>query len=672
MNGYKDCGTSHESLLRAQLALRRWLALRRVPALRRVARGRSCAALAATGLAFAVPAVAQRAEENVITSAQDAFGTSIGTQIVGLYTQNDARGFNPQQAGNLRIEGLYFDQQTYSTNPCMVRETTMRIGIAAQTYSFPSPTGIADFRLRTPEGLAFSGSISRGPFNGDSVQLEEQFPVAGALEADVCGGYLSDSSPDSFRHDNGRYAGVTLRWRPGIATDIVPFWSFFKGSGAGVLPTIFTDGTARLPMFREVDLDAQPWERSAVNMTTVGVVVKSAPTGGWKIDAGLFHSVESDPMSINPYYSISGGGIDSAVDVSPPLEAQSTSGEIRLTGAVSQQEHRHELELAIRGRLVSRTYGGDATIDFGNVPLFDHMTVLEPPIVLGPRSDDRTRQIDVGATYEERWLGVGSAALGVLKSSYTRSTTSPASTPGTTSEGPWLLNIRIAAEAGAASYYGSYTQGLEDSALAPIAALNRGEPPAATRTWQIDGGLRYVLDEQLTLTAGLFDIQKPYLNIDRAGVYRALGSLHNRGLETSLSYKRSGLTVLGGAVLLKPQVISSAQTPTITGSQPLGPVPLTVNWNVDYAPGRWGPWAASLQLSRLSSRYETVDDPYQLPPLTTVAAGGRFRWARGRQSWTLRVDGSNLTNAPGLHVSSLGVVLPELGRRFAITLGADL
>jgi iron complex outermembrane receptor protein len=626
-------------------------------------------------LAFAAPIFAQRAEENVITSSKDAFGTTIGTQTVGLYTQNDARGFNPQQAGNLRIEGLYFDQQTFAANPCMVRETTMRIGIATQTYSFPSPTGIADFSLRTPtEGLAFSGSVSRGPFNGDSVQLEEQFPIASSLlGADVCGGYLSDSIPDGFRHDDGRYAGVTLRWHPAGATEVVPFWSYFKGRGAEVLPTVFTDGTARLPRFREVDLASQSWEHAAVNMTTVGIVVKSALLDHWKIDAGLFHSLEDDPVSLSPYYLLGQRGIDSAVDASPPLKAQSTSGEIRLTGAVTQGGHRHELQLAMRGRAVSRSFGGDTNIDFGNISLFDHTALLEPPIALGLRSDDRTRQVDIGATYEERWRGVGSAAFGVLKSTYTRTTTTPTAPPGTTSEGPWLLNMRFAGEAGVHTiYYGSFIQGLEDSALAPIAAVNRGEPPAATRTWQVDAGIRYAPDEQLTLISGIFDIRKPYLNIDGSGIYRSLGRLRNRGLETSITYKAGGLTLVGGTVLLRPEVSLSVPTPIVTGSEPLGPVPLTVNLNVDYAPVFWGPWAASLQLNYLSSRFETSDDRYQLPPLTTVALGARHRWARDRHSWTLRVDASNLTNAQGLHLSSLGIVLPELGRRIAITLGADL
>ncbi len=71
---------------------------------------------------------AEHAEVNAVTAAEDAFGTSIGLQNVGLYTPTDARGFSPQQAGNLRIEGLYFDQQTWVTSSCLVRETAMRIG----------------------------------------------------------------------------------------------------------------------------------------------------------------------------------------------------------------------------------------------------------------------------------------------------------------------------------------------------------------------------------------------------------------------------------------------------------------------------------------------------------------------------------------------------------------
>jgi len=48
-------------------------------------------------------AQAQRGNEVAITNADDAFGTRVGNENTGLYTQTSARGFNPQQAGNVRL-----------------------------------------------------------------------------------------------------------------------------------------------------------------------------------------------------------------------------------------------------------------------------------------------------------------------------------------------------------------------------------------------------------------------------------------------------------------------------------------------------------------------------------------------------------------------------------------
>src|SRR3984893_4053431 len=163
--------------------------------------------LTAPGVGFA-----QRADENAVTAAQDAFGTSIGFQNVGLYSANDARGFRPQQAGILRIEGLYFDQQTWVAGDCMVRETTMRVGIAAQSYSFPAPTGIADLSLRAPgDKSLISAILTRGPFDAATADLEAQIPLADrALGVDLCAGYRRNFEVDVFRESHTGVFGTTF------------------------------------------------------------------------------------------------------------------------------------------------------------------------------------------------------------------------------------------------------------------------------------------------------------------------------------------------------------------------------------------------------------------------------------------------------------------------------
>ena len=74
----------------------RWLPYRTVLAV----------ALVAIALVSARAAHAQRTEENVTTSSEDAFGRSIGNESIGIYNEGDVRGFSPIEAGNVRIEGL--------------------------------------------------------------------------------------------------------------------------------------------------------------------------------------------------------------------------------------------------------------------------------------------------------------------------------------------------------------------------------------------------------------------------------------------------------------------------------------------------------------------------------------------------------------------------------------
>jgi iron complex outermembrane recepter protein len=83
-------------------------------------------------LASATPALAQRAGENVVTAASDAFGTSVGNEKIGLYNVADVRGFSPITAGNVRIEGLSVTEHGGFTSR-VVSGSTIRVGLTAQS-----------------------------------------------------------------------------------------------------------------------------------------------------------------------------------------------------------------------------------------------------------------------------------------------------------------------------------------------------------------------------------------------------------------------------------------------------------------------------------------------------------------------------------------------------------
>jgi iron complex outermembrane receptor protein len=92
-------------------------------------------------------AMAQHASDNPVVSAEDAFGLTVGLESTGLYNPGLIRGFNPQTAGNARIDGLYFDQQAPLTER-VIEGSTIRVGISEVGYAFPAPTGIVDYDLR--------------------------------------------------------------------------------------------------------------------------------------------------------------------------------------------------------------------------------------------------------------------------------------------------------------------------------------------------------------------------------------------------------------------------------------------------------------------------------------------------------------------------------------------
>lgn len=59
-----------------------------------------------TWLAWPGTIFAQRAAENAVASAEDAFGTNVGMESTGIYSEADARGFSPVKAGNVRVDGM--------------------------------------------------------------------------------------------------------------------------------------------------------------------------------------------------------------------------------------------------------------------------------------------------------------------------------------------------------------------------------------------------------------------------------------------------------------------------------------------------------------------------------------------------------------------------------------
>src|SRR6202030_2979853 len=175
-------------------------------------------AIALTTLSPLTAVYAQHASDDPLATANDAFGLTLGLESIGLYGPGGVRGFNPQTAGNVRIDGLYFDQQGALSNR-VVEGSTVRIGVSEIGYAFPAPTGIVDYDLRNPGTGTPAATVvaSAGPFQARGLSIDGILPLNSRLQLPMGASYqISTQTP--FGGPNPGYTttivnvGATPQW----------------------------------------------------------------------------------------------------------------------------------------------------------------------------------------------------------------------------------------------------------------------------------------------------------------------------------------------------------------------------------------------------------------------------------------------------------------------------
>ena len=503
---------------------------------------------------------AQRAGENAVTAASDAFGTVVGTQTIGLYSPTSARGFSPTQAENIRIEGLYFDQQTTSSDPYLFSGTDMRVGIAAQSYAFPSPSGIADLTLRVPaEGAGASIVLIHGPLSTWSAEIDARYPLSPqALSVGVNVAASQDFDYNYALASTRRAISFLARWRPTARIEVTPFFGYIYNTEDQETPFVFADGTHPVPQFNEQHLPTQDWTTWTWTQITAGVIATFATGGPWSVRAALFRSETITSQNFNDLLLgvQSDGTARHVMDVSPPFSPTSYSGDLRIVRSASHGTQHGELSITARARHVDRDFGGDSVTDLGSMSIYHGSSIPEPALSFSAKSRDEVRQSGVGINYAERWSGRAALSVGLLVTDYNRKLTAPGTTPTTQHVTEALPTVSFnAALSKYAVLYGSYTRGLEDSPTAPSSAVNRGEPPPATPTWQVDGGVRGVFGPHLQVLGGVFKIHKSYFSLDAEDRYTQIGDITSEGVESSVTLTGgAGLRLVAGAVSLRPSM----------------------------------------------------------------------------------------------------------------------
>ena len=626
--------------------------------------------MAAAGLMVlaATNANAQRASENVVNSAEDAFGVSVGNESIGLYSSSSARGFNPGQAGNIRLNGLYFDQQN-QTQGRIYAETSMRVGLSAQSYPFPAPTGIVDIRLRKPaDHTVGSGALTYGPYTG-SVQVDADVStpiVPGKLSGMVGLTGYDITQVSGVEITRLVYNGL-LNWTPSDNVEVIAFKQGHEMFGA-VQPLIFTASGAPPTEFDRKVFFSQPWARRHRNTDHYGLLVTANVFDDWLVRAGLFRSTHHLSQEHTVLFrNVQPNGVgDLSVIRNVPNHDLATSGEVRVTRSFSEGERQHTLHFAVRGRQTEHLFGGGGTQTFGpaQIAVFDERP--EPTFTLAPANLDQITQVTPGFSYVGRWSDLGEVSVGVQKSFYRREVTLGTLAPTRTESQPWLYNGTLALYVNKdLVLYGSYTRGMEEAGFAPESATNRGEALPASLTEQTDAGLRYKLGERTTLIAGVFEVKKPYFDRNAANLFTQVGALSHRGVELSVSGRPlPGLTVVGGVMLLKARIEASAAVASFIGAVPAGRPNRNVRLNLQYGPTSWQGLSVDAQFNQDGSAYANRTNTLQLDSNATLDLGARYVFKAFGTSAQLRARLLNVANSYGWTVSSTGAYAPTEPRRF--------
>jgi iron complex outermembrane recepter protein len=630
-------------------------------------------ALLAVGLVSAHAAYAQRTEENVTTGSEDAFGRSIGNESIGIYNEGDVRGFSPIEAGNVRIEGLYFDRVGSLTSR-LVEGSTIRIGIASQSYPFPSPTGIVDYDLRrVGEKQVISALVNYGPYGGIGAEVDAQLPLTTELGTTIGLGLYREAFPWGGENNSYSFA-IAPQWRPTENFELRPFYSLLSFEDEEAEPLMSTTGEVMPPKIRREHYFGQEWSTAEGDVSTYGVLA-AARFDAWTARLGLFESVyEPEKQFAELFTDIEPDGNSNEVVVAfPHSRYSSRSGELRLSRVFGDGERRHTLQFAARGRMQKRRYGGEDVIDVGPVQLGVGRDITEPDFVFGAQSHDEVKQETFGAAYELQWANVGEMSVGVQKTSYSKSVDTPTGALPESRAKPWLKYATATVTANERlAFYASYTEGLEESPVAPSNAVNRNVAAPALETQQYDAGLRWAAFANMKLIAGIFNVEKPYFDLDQAGFFTELGTVEHRGVEVSLAGDPTeDLTVIVGTRLLDATVSGPTVEAGLIGEKPVGSAREYSLATLDYRlPGIRASLDATVE--HISSQVANSANTIDVPSRAVLHIGGRYRFELFGKPATLRAMVQNVTDTYGWQAVSSGTYLYNSPRRFIVYVTADL
>jgi len=612
----------------------------------------------------AAPAFAQdHTGDNAITQAEDAFGFSVGRETLGIYSAGNARGFSPTAAGNVRINGLYFDPSNVFAFPAglpstLLGSTSVKVGLSAQGYPFAAPSGIVDQSLRLPIATNAASMVTNFDSYGTigtevdgSVNASDKLGIAYGLNI------THTEYPDGTNNFN-HTESLLARWRPAMGIEIVPFWYLFNDydDEAGVFFVPAGEFLPPLPKPRR--FEGAPWGDFRFTDSGAGVLGSASLARNWLLRLGAFRIVNQQRTGFTNLLDeeMPDGTGERLIFADPPQTSTSVSGEARITHSIPDGPRLHVIHLSLRERDAHREFGGSILLDLGPGHVGEDVDAPRPASFdFGELSRQHLTQTTFGVAYDGRWKNVGEISFGISKAHYRKTTDIPGESRVVSRSEPWLYNGTAAASLSkAVSFYAGYARGLEESGVAPPNAANRNAPLPTILTSQKDAGLRVAVGG-LKIVGGVFDLRRPYFGFDAANLFKQVGTVESRGAEFSISGSITPeLNLVAGGVFIDGKVTRDAGVPGVIGSKPVGLSPHQLSFNAN-----WKTPFKNLELDTTvinrAPAPATTDNLVTIPAKWRWDVGSHYHFKLARRDATFRIQVFNITGKTGYGIAGSGI-----------------
>ncbi len=631
------------------------------------------AAVLAPGAAWA------HAADSAVAGADDAFGAAVGGETVGIYSETDVRGFNPQKAGNARLDDVYFDQ--FATLAQRARASyAIRVGLTAANEPSPAPSGIVAYRARTAgDERRISSELNISQYGYGYMNMDAEIPIV----RDHFGVAFGFAVGKPHYSDDSKVRNYPFAVIPRIrfgTVEMKPFVSGLISHDAQTRPLITTTGPFLPPMPRDRHYLGQTWAGNRTGNYNSGVVAHAEPAPGLLLRGGFVRSridrkrnfteifYERDAAGLSTHYLLADPHQNSYADSWNLFAAYrfATGDLVQTVHADVRSRHRHVES------------GGTQTFNFGDVLLGDVDPEPKPAFTFSALTVGSLDQRTYSAGYKGAFRNLAQVNLGVTRSHYVAEANGPLGRTRTTAD-PWLYNASLLVRpAPRLTLYAGYVSGLEDTGVAPENAANRNQQLPASSTRQIDAGLQWRVG-RIGVVATAFQLTKPYFSFDGAGNFVQLANLRHRGFEVSASGDVTGdLHVLVGAVVMDPRVTGPARATGLVGPRPVGTPAIHARLDATLRIRQLAGAQVSLAVQHDSRRAASTAGYAPLggrqlfvPARTTVDLGARRNFQLGDTPVSVRLLVTNVLNSHDWKVLAPNTFQLDELRRATVLFVAD-